>query len=291
MEDNEHTLAINGSTVHYWVYNPGKKQSIVMVHGFTGDHHGFQKIIPYLPNYTLIVPDLPGSGKSSITPKDWSIDGIARLTNSFVKALKLGTAPYIFGHSMGGLVVASMVSQAPQLYHKKVSLLSPVPSRVRFFDSRWLGARLGELQYWVGSYVPVLGPKIVKSAWLTKRIASLLITTNDPSIIAFTKQQMLNNLTRIQSIKLYFALERDINRRGACDYLTELNKKEVLVIGGDKDNVVPPRYLNKFITGLADPVPIYLIGVGHDAHYERAQEVAETIDWFIQNTVTRDTFI
>lgn len=282
MEDNEQTISLAGSTVHYWTYHPGKKPTIVMIHGFTGDHHGFQKIIPLLPDFRIIVPDLPGSGKSSITPNDWSIDAIARLANEFVRALGLKTPPYIFGHSMGGLVVASMIAQAPALYHHKALLLSPVPSRVRLLDKRVLGAKLGELQYLIGHAVPVLGPRLVKSKWLTKRIANLLITTKDPALIQFTYEQMWANLGRISSLKLYYVLERDINRRGALDYATELANKQLLIIGGNKDSVVPPKLLNELITA-TNATYAYIDGVGHDAHYERAREVAEHVKRFIDS--------
>lgn len=280
MDDNEHTVSIDGSTVHYWTYNPSKKPTIVMIHGFTGDHHGFQKIIPLLPDFRIIVPDLPGSGKSSITPKDWSVDAIARLANDFVKALDFKVPPYIFGHSMGGLVVASMIGQAPHLYHDKALLLSPVPSKVRLRDKRIVGAKLGELQYLIGHAVPVLGPKLVKSKWLTKRIANLLITTKDPNVIQFTYEQMWENLTRISSIKLYYVLERDINKRGAIDYAKELANKQLLIIGGSVDNVVPPKLLNELIKA-TNATYAYIDGVGHDAHYERAREVAEHVQRFL----------
>jgi pimeloyl-ACP methyl ester carboxylesterase len=277
----EDSIQIPDSTVHYWTYNPDKEPTIVMIHGFTGDHNGFQKIIPLLPDFRIIVPDLPGSGKSSITQKDWSVDAIARLANEFVKALDFKTPPYIFGHSMGGLVVASMIGQAPHLYHDKALLLSPVPSKVRFLDTRIIGAKLGELQYFIGHAVPVLGPKLVKSKWLTKRIANLLITTKDPAIIQFTYEQMWENLTRISSIKLYYVLERDINKRGAIDYAQELANKQLLIIGGSVDNVVPPKLLNELIKA-TNAMYAYIEGVGHDAHYERAREVAEHVRRFLK---------
>lgn len=270
-----------GSTIHYWTYNPGKKQIIIMIHGFTGDHHGFQKIIPLLTEYTLIVPDLPGSGKSSITPKDWSIDGIARLTNEFVESLELKEPPILFGHSMGGLVVASMVHQAPELYNNKVILLSPVPTKIGFPDSRWLGARLGELQYLIGYAVPVLGPKLIKSKWLTKIIANQLITTKDSSVIQFTYEQMWENLNRICSIKLYYHLERDINRRGTLDYAGELAKKDLLIVNGNKDKVVPLHRIQPVAEHTRAKF-LVIEDVGHDAHYEKASEVASSVIEFIK---------
>lgn len=278
----EQVVTISSGAVHYWTYGQPTKPCIVMIHGFTGDHYGFQKIIPFLEqDYRIIVPDLPGSGISSLQGREnWTIDGLASLANEFVKSLALPTLPIIFGHSMGGLVVASMVHQAPALY-SKVILLSPVPSKVGLFDSRFIGAKLGELQYWVGHRIPVLGPKLVKSSWLTHQIAGMLITTKNHQLVDFTHEQMLNNLRYISSLEYYYQLERDINKRGALDYAAALSAKPLLVINGDTDRVVPLKKLEPFIT--ASHAEFMLIeGVGHDAHYERPGEVAAAVKEFLQ---------
>lgn len=251
-----------------------------MIHGFTGDHNGFQKLLPLLADYTLVIPDLPGCGQSSLpAEKDWSIDRLAALANEFVKTLQLPEPPVIFGHSMGGLVVASMVHQAPELYSHDVILLSPVPRKVTpFNDTRFIGAKLGELQYLVGYGVPVIGPKIVKSKALTKQIADLL--TTDLAYRDFTREQMWENLKWISSLKYYYFLERDINKHGAIDYAGELAKKRLLVINGDIDRVVPLDYLEPFIRA-TNAEFVLINGVGHDAHYEKAPEVTDAVKAFL----------
>ncbi len=279
--DNPKTISTSGGDVKYWVYNPGKAKTIVMIHGFTGDHFGFQKIIPLLPNYTLIVPDLPGSGISDLPPKKyWSIDALAALANEFVKNLQLPEPPIIFGHSMGGLVVASMVHQAPELYDKKVILLSPVPAKISLTDSRWLGARLGELQYLAGYRLPKLGPKIAASKTLTKWIANQLITTKDKAVIRFTYEQMWQNLSYISSLEYYYRLEQDINRRGAIDYADTLREKDLLIINGDIDRVVPLNKLQPLVQATGANFTL-IEGVGHDAHYEKPAEVARIVNAFL----------
>lgn len=279
MEPNEQIISALGSTIHYWTYNPGQPRTLIMIHGFTGDHHGFRKIIPLLTGYTVIVPDLPGSGKSTITRADWSIPGIARLTNEFVKALALAEPPVVFGHSMGTLVVASMTEQAPELYAQQLILLSPIPCRIRLFDQRWLAAKLDSLRYKIGYTVPVLGPRLVKSKLITKFVANLLITTRDPAIIRFTYDQMLENLTRISSIELYYRLQRDIQGRGVIDYATALAKKTVLIINGNIDRISPLHKVKALAQ--ATNAQLHIIpGIGHDAHYEKASEVAVLITTF-----------
>lgn len=253
-----------------------------MIHGFTGDHHGFQKLIPLLKNnYFIITPDLPGSGMSALQPEtQWNINALAKLANEFVAALQLPKKPIIFGHSMGGLVVASMISQYPSLFAQKAVLLSPVPAKIKFLDSRWLGAILSDTQYFIGHTAPYIGPRLIKSKWLTKRIANLLITTDDKAIIQFTKQQMLNNLNYISSIKYYACLSKDINRRGAIDYADALSKKDLLIISGDSDRVVPLPKLKQLV--VASKAHLVLIeGVGHDIHYEQAPQAAQAMTNFL----------
>ncbi|HEU5187952.1 MAG TPA: alpha/beta fold hydrolase, partial [Candidatus Saccharimonadales bacterium] len=58
-------VKIQGSQVHYWVFNPKRQQTIVMIHGFRGTHHGLQNIIDRLDDYKIIIPDLPGFGAST----------------------------------------------------------------------------------------------------------------------------------------------------------------------------------------------------------------------------------
>lgn len=280
----EQSVKISSGKVAYWTHGDASKPALLMVHGFTGDHYGFDKMVALLKDdYFIITPDLPGSGISDLQQKrDWTIDGLARLTNEFVATLKLPKPPVLLGHSMGGLVASSMISQSPNIFAQKSILLSPVPTKIRFLDSRWIGAQLTDLQYFAGHYLPVAGPAIIKSRWLTKFIASLLITTKDQSLIKFTQDQMLNNLNYISSIQYYFLLSRDINRRGALNYAEGLAKKDLLVINGDKDRVVPLSELEKLIK--ASGAHLTLIeGVGHDIHYEKPSEAVTAIKTFLNN--------
>ena len=66
------TQAITDSGVSYWAYGESSKSTIVMIHGFTGSHEGFQYILKYLPNYQIIIPDLPGFGISRPLDQPWT---------------------------------------------------------------------------------------------------------------------------------------------------------------------------------------------------------------------------
>ena len=53
----------------YWSYEPVRAtpetRTILVVHGFRGDHHGLLRVADQLPDMRLIMPDLPGFGRSA----------------------------------------------------------------------------------------------------------------------------------------------------------------------------------------------------------------------------------
>ena len=52
----------------YWTYEPvqvtPETRTILVIHGFRGDHHGLLRVADQLPGMRLIMPDLPGFGSS-----------------------------------------------------------------------------------------------------------------------------------------------------------------------------------------------------------------------------------
>lgn len=271
------TLA-NGTAVRYYTYHDDKQPTIVMIHGITGNHKGFQYILPELAEYHCIVPDLPGFGESKLPPKtDWSIDRLAQLANEFVDALDLSRPPVILGHSMGGLVVSSMISQAPHLYDDRVILISPVPTAVRRRDGRYIGAKLGALQYRAG----IVSDRIVKSATLSRAATTVMIKTRDPERKRAIYSHHLENLNYFSDSRFYHALHTDINRRGAIEYAPALQQKKILLLAGDSDLVTPLSEMNKLAQAISPVRYLIIPNVGHLIHYEKAPDASRAIRQFI----------
>lgn len=85
----------------YRVYGQGTP--VVLLHGFgeTGDVWNRQ-IKALESNYKLIVPDLPGSGKSEALDHGFTIDDLADTTKAIVDYEERNNKFHLFGHSMGG---------------------------------------------------------------------------------------------------------------------------------------------------------------------------------------------
>ncbi len=279
----QHDLTLSDTTrIQYWDYHPDAAVTMVLIHGFTGSHEGFQYLIPLLPEIRFIVPDLAGFGASALPRRDdWSIDGIARLTNEFVERLSLPVPPYLLGHSMGGLVASSMVYQQPSLYDSRIVLISPVPTHVRVTDSRRVGMVLGALQYRIGHKTGRLGERLVKSRTISRGLTRLMLHTTDRERRKAIYEHHFRNLEFISDIEFYDAVYADTNRLGSIHYADELAKKEILLLAGDKDNVTPLREMKKLAEHITPKQFEIIHNVGHLIHYEKASEAATLIEQFI----------
>ena len=279
----QHTLTISHDVrVQYWTYHDDAPVTMVLIHGFTGSHEGFQYIIPALPGIRFIVPDLPGFGQSDLMPRDeWTIDGLAALANEFVEMLKLPTPPVILGHSMGGIVVSSMIGQAPDLYAEDMILISPVPTPIRNNDARRGGAVLGALQYKLGHRAGRLGSRFVKSRTISRGLTWTLLHTTDKELRKEIYGHHFKNLDYISSIEFYSKLYGDINRHGAIDYAKALRKKRVLLLAGADDTVAPIKEIKRLVEAIEPHTFTVIDEVGHLIHYEKPTEAANAILRFL----------
>ncbi|PLC12693.1 hypothetical protein AUQ48_11270 [Kocuria flava] len=65
-------LVLDGRRVRYWCHGPDDDAlpPLLLVHGFRGDHHGLELLARRLgPRRRVVVPDLPGFGRSEPLPR------------------------------------------------------------------------------------------------------------------------------------------------------------------------------------------------------------------------------
>lgn len=104
----------NGVSIYYRVSGNGRP--VMLVHGFGETGEVWNGQVAYLKSkYRLIVPDLPGSGRSALTG-DMSMDGLAEALLAVLKNEGLDDSYTIIGHSMGGYVMLAFAERlAPQM--------------------------------------------------------------------------------------------------------------------------------------------------------------------------------
>jgi pimeloyl-ACP methyl ester carboxylesterase len=91
----------------------GKGKVVVLIHGFGEDGTVWENQKAYLSTYfRVIVPDLPGSGKSPLT--DVSMENMAAFIHAILIQEKIAQVTMI-GHSMGGYVTLAFADKHPEM--------------------------------------------------------------------------------------------------------------------------------------------------------------------------------
>jgi len=86
----------------------GAGDPVMLVHGFGEDGNVWDKQVEYLKNkYQLIVPDLPGSGRSEMID-DMNMEGMAEVLHTIIHEENIDRCTVI-GHSMGGYITLALV--------------------------------------------------------------------------------------------------------------------------------------------------------------------------------------
>lgn len=129
-----HTVELNGVKLHY-AEAEGLGDSLVLLHGVTDSCLSYLPFMPELAKgWRVFAPDLRGHGRSSHVPGAYRLGDYAGDIRAFLETVVRGPA-VIAGHSLGGLVAASVAAEAPEtvigLLLEDPALLPMSPSDAR----------------------------------------------------------------------------------------------------------------------------------------------------------------
>lgn len=105
---------------------PKNGDPIVVLHGWGSTIITWLKIQDDLAalGYRVIIPDMPGFGKSEWPKEAWDSDRYAEWAAEFIRSQKLGEPVYLIGHSFGGALSIKLAVKHPELI-KKLVLVAP----------------------------------------------------------------------------------------------------------------------------------------------------------------------
>lgn len=276
METVASDLQLLGSRTRYWEYGtPDSGPTIVVVHGYRGDHHGLEPVVKLLDDFHVISPDLPGFGDSTpMTEQPHSIDGYGVWLRAFLDALGL-TGEILLGHSFGSIVVAHAV--AGGLPARAVILVNPIaddPSKVA-------GIGATRFYYAVARRIPERAARAWLSNWLVVRGMSVkLAKTKDRALRRFIHGQHHAYFSAFGSrASIVEGFDASLSTTVAA--VADRIGQPVLLIAGERDEVAPLAgqfaLLETFPDARLDVIP----GVGHLVHYETPHAAAAAIRSFV----------
>jgi len=273
-------MRILGSDVHYWIFNPDQRQTIVMIHGFRGTNHGLHDIIRALPEYRIIIPDLPGFGTSTpMTEAPHDIAGYSEFVRQFIQRLNLTEKPALLGHSFGSIVTAHFAATHGELINKLIminTIASPALKGPRAISS--LGAKL---YYRIGAKLPErAGRALLSSKAMVKATSVVLTKTKDKDLKKDIHRHHLEHFSSFQNRDtLLEAFNASISHT-ARDYAEHIHVP-TLLIAGELDDIAPVAGQRALQRALPEGKLVVIPNVGHLVHREAPTQAAAAITEFL----------
>ncbi|MEX2007883.1 MAG: alpha/beta hydrolase [Candidatus Spechtbacterales bacterium] len=97
------TIHLNGVQVHY--YDEGSGDAIVILHGWGSSADSWRTVLDDLVGrgFRVVIPDLPGFGRTAEPPSAWGLDEYTDFAHSFIQQCQLAPCTLV-GHSFGGRI-------------------------------------------------------------------------------------------------------------------------------------------------------------------------------------------
>jgi len=261
----EKTILYQNKNIFYRSFGSG--DPVLFVHGFGEDGEVWNHQVEFLKNqYHLIVPDLPGSGKSELI-SDMSMEGMAEVMHSIIHEENIDECTVI-GHSMGGYITLALVEKywnhvnAFGLFHS-----SAFADTEEKKQTRKKGIEFAK-QHGAFEFLKTSTPN--------------LFSPNSKSQIPNSINEFINSLASFSTdalVAYYEAMMRRPDRTG----ILKDTEKPVLFIAGEHDNAVP---LNDVLKQCHLPEKSYfhvLKKSGHMGMMEESENANRMLREFLMN--------
>ncbi len=278
----EAEVTVLGSSTHYWEYGPrDAAHTILLVHGYRGDHHGLEPVIALLPGIHFIAPDLPGFGASTpMTGAPHSVPGYERWLTEFARAADLPADAIVLGHSFGSMITSHAVADGfptPALI-----LLNPISADPKTAAGVGI-TRLTRAYYGISRHLPTAIGRRLLGNWLVVQFMSMnLVTTDDKQLRTWVHEEhhrYFNGFSDPKTVAEGFDASLSTEVGKAAPWITV----PVLMIAGEADRIAPLSGQRATVGLFPDARLVVLPTVGHLIHYEAAQGAADAIRTFVDS--------
>ena len=277
----------------YWLYeaqeNAEQAPTILMIHGYRGNHHGLEAIAGAMTDLNVIIPDLPGFGESEAFDESHTIDRYAQWVGGFISALstpadgRQAITPSqitLLGHSFGTIVVSAALAVG-LAKPARVVLINPV-SAPALSGPRSFLTKISSAFYWIGGVLPSrLGTAWLSSPVIVRGMSILLAKTNDRELRSWIHREHDENFSIFESSRVAYEGYQASVSHNVGEYAARLKQPTLLLIG-DLDDITSVENQHIVQAKFANAQLQQLDGVGHLTHYEAPLLAARFIRDFIE---------
>lgn len=274
----QHETLVDGVPVSWWEYGqPGEGPTLLLVHGFRGDHHGLEPVIAYLPGVHIVAPDLPGFGLSAPLPGEHSIDGYAAWLAAFAPAVGLDASVIVLGHSFGTIVVAAALADGLQA--DRAILVNPIAAPA-LAGPNALGTRLASLYYRVGALLPErIGGALLKNRLVVRGSSIVLAKTRDRALRRWIHNQHDRYFSGYAERRVVLEAFRASVAHDVTEYADRMTLP-VHLVAAEHDDITFVKDVEALQRMLPDATLTVIPDVGHLVHYETPEAAAREIARF-----------
>jgi pimeloyl-ACP methyl ester carboxylesterase len=273
-------VSVLGRRTSYRVYGePDAGTTVVLVHGYRGDHHGLEPVVAHLRGLRLISPDLPGFGDSEpFSDRRHTVEEYAVWLDAFVTEVGVRGDAVILGHSFGTIVSAFAVADG--LPTPRMVLVNPIAAPA-LEGPKGILSRLTMLYYRTARALPQrIGHALLASPIIVRIMSLAMVQTREPRLRRWIHEEH----------DRYFSVygSRDSVVEGfeasiSHDVSMVASRIEVptLLIGADRDPIATVESQQRLADLFPDAHLELLRGVGHLVHYEKPLEAARALVDFL----------
>ncbi len=261
-------IRYNNADIFYRI--EGKGQPVLLIHGFGEDGMIWDKQVQELKeNYQLIIPDLPGSGKSSLMNQECTMESMAECIHHIIKfefgnlysTEQLKDLLILIGHSMGGYIALAYIEK----YHEQVKAFGLFHSTTYADTEAKKEARLKSIRFiqqnGAAKFIEQSIPSLFSEPFKQK----------NPSIV----EELVQRYTNFSAEALVQYYEAMIKRPDRTILLKEF-MKPILFIIGEHDTAIP---LEHSLQQCHLPDESYIQLLQNSGHYGMLEEPKKASDF------------
>ncbi|MFP5071656.1 alpha/beta fold hydrolase [Pseudonocardia nantongensis] len=283
----EQEILLHGQRVSYRESGRGNRETVLLVHGLAAGSTTWSSVLgPLGRDLHVLAPDLLGHG-SSEAPRsgDYSLGGFATGLRDLLVALDVERVT-IVGHSFGGGVAMQFAHQFPEFTERVVLVSSG-----GLGHDLTLALRAASLP---GTELVLRSAASLTPRWMRRtvhRIARAVgsVPASDVDGVHAAWESFADRGTRgafVQTAR--GALEPSGQRLDGAQRLHLLSEVPVLLVGGDRDKVIPLEHTLAAHDRLPGSRLEVFTGAGHFPHAEQPQRFADLLREFVGGTAPAD---